>query len=85
MRSVLSISTVLFGLVTALFLWMYVQRAQLEYNADGRYFSADEGVVYLEQTRDTYGLLVLIGFITTAFLVTVWIRSMKIIDRTERH
>lgn len=81
MRSVLSISTVLFGLVTALFLWMYMQRAQLEYNTEGRNFSAEEGVVYLEQTKDTYGILAIVGLVITTILVTVWTRRMKIIDR----
>lgn len=80
MRSALSILTFLIGSATALFLWMYVQRAQLEYNSEGRYFSAEEGVVYLEQTKDTYGLLVIIGLVTTTILVTVWIRSKKTAD-----
>ena len=58
-----------------------MQRAQLEYNTEGRNFSAEEGVVYLEQTKDTYGILAIVGLVITTILVTVWTRRMKIIDR----
>ena len=80
MRSALSILTVVISLATALFFWMYLQRGKLEYTTEGRYFSAEEGVVYLEQTRDSYGLLAIVGLVTTTILVTVWIRSKKTAD-----
>jgi len=59
----------LIGLITFFFIWMYIQRVNLDYNTEGRFFSPENGVVYQEQAKDVYGILALIGLILTAVLI----------------
>ncbi|WP_169513372.1 hypothetical protein [Flexithrix dorotheae] len=69
--------TTIIGLVTALFIWIYVQRVKLDYNSEGKFFSAEEGVVYLEPAEETYGFLALSGLIMTGTLMTLLIIRRK--------
>ncbi|WP_378174018.1 hypothetical protein [Aquimarina sp. SS2-1] len=57
------------GCFTSFFLWMYIQRANLDYNSEGTFLSLDDGVVYKEQTKEVYGILALCGLILTGVLV----------------
>lgn len=52
------------GLTTSFLIWIYIKRANLDYNIEGKCFST-EGVVYHEQTKDMYGILVLLGLLLT--------------------
>ncbi|MBT32227.1 MAG: hypothetical protein CMO01_21405 [Thalassobius sp.] len=77
MRYALYILTTIIGLVTSLFIWIYVKRAKLDYNSEGKFFSVQEGVVYLEQTKETYGFLAIFGLIMTGILTTIIISRRK--------
>jgi hypothetical protein len=47
---------------------MFLQRANIEYNANGRFLSPD-GVVYHEQAKQVYGILALLGVFLTGTLI----------------
>ena len=64
--------------MTLIFSWIYVQRANLEYNAEGRFFSAEEEVVYHEQTKEVYGILALSGLMLTVLLMATLMLRRKI-------
>ncbi|WNJ18257.1 hypothetical protein [Pontibacter sp. G13] len=65
MKYLLFILTGLLGLITLFFTWIYIQRANLDYNPEGRFFSAEDGVVFHEQAKIVYGMLALLGLILT--------------------
>ena len=52
-----------------MFIWVYVQRVNFDYNSEGTFFSTEEGVVYHEQAKDVYGILALFGVILTVLSV----------------
>jgi len=63
MKYIRYIAIVILVVVTFFCSWMYIQTASLDYNENGVYFSAREGVIYYEQTKEVYGVIALIGFI----------------------
>ena len=75
MKVLLTLLIVLFGALTSLFLWIYLQREKLPYNAEGKFFNAEEGVVYHEQARTVYGIFVLIG---TTLIVSLIIWRVRV-------
>ncbi len=68
-KLILYILTFIIGLITSLFLWIFIQRNSLDYNSEGVFFSAEEGLVYHEQAKDAYGFLALLGLILTVLLI----------------
>jgi len=46
-----------------------MQRVKLNYNAEGRFFSSEEGIVYHMQTKEVFAVLVLFGVIITGVLI----------------
>ncbi|MCF6279659.1 MAG: hypothetical protein L3J14_04865 [Flavobacteriaceae bacterium] len=60
---------IIIGIITSLFLWIFIQRANLDYNLEGKFFSTEEGVVYNEQAKMVSGIVVLIGLILIVILV----------------
>ncbi len=57
------------GLFTAFFIWIYIQKVNLDYNLEGRFFSPEDGVVYHQQSKEVYGILALLGLILTGICV----------------
>ena len=51
------------GLITSFFIWVYIQRVNLKYDSEGRFFSVEDGIIYHEQTKEVYGILALLGLI----------------------
>ena len=84
MKSILYILTVATGLITSLFVWIYIQRTNLDYNSEGRFFSPEDGVVYYEQAKEVYGILALFGLILTGTLIVRLIirRKTQIANKT---
>ncbi|MEW7280395.1 hypothetical protein ABW636_17525 [Aquimarina sp. 2201CG1-2-11] len=76
MKKIKLIITILLGLITSLCIWMYIQRANLEYNVNGSFLSPD-GVVYNEQAKETYGILASIGVFLTGILMHKQIKKNK--------
>ncbi|HOY39195.1 MAG: hypothetical protein KBB11_02330 [Bacteroidales bacterium] len=74
MKKLILILTSLTGLLSAFFIWLYVQRASLDYNDEGRIFCAENGVVYHEQAKEVYGILALLSIMVTGILVIVIIK-----------
>ncbi|MBG6130335.1 uncharacterized protein YneF (UPF0154 family) [Aquimarina sp. EL_43] len=68
MKHALSILTIILGLITIFCIGMFLQRANIEYNANGRFLSPD-GVVYYEQAKQVYGILALLGVFLTGTLI----------------
>lgn len=68
MKYILYILTTIIGLITSLFIWIYIQRVNLDYNSEGRFFSAEDGIVYHNQAKEVYGILALFGVILTGLL-----------------
>ena len=56
-------------LITIFCAWNYIQRAHLEYNTQGSYFSTEDAVVYYEQTKEIYGILSILGCILVGILL----------------
>ena len=56
-------------MITSLFAWVFIQRGKLNYNSEGRFYSPEDGVVYHEQTKEVFGILVLIGLILTGLFI----------------
>jgi len=75
MKYILHIVTLLIGFTTAFCIWMYIQRANLNYNANGKYFSIQDGVVYHEQTKEVYGMLSILGLILIGILIYKWVKN----------
>ncbi|WP_298544959.1 hypothetical protein [uncultured Aquimarina sp.] len=63
------------GCVTTFFIWMYIQRANLDYNTEGTFLSIEDGVVYTEQAKEVYGILALCGLISTVVFFYKFIRK----------
>jgi len=57
------------GLLTSLFIWIYIQRVNLDYNSEGLCFSPEESVVYHEQAKVVYGFLALLGLVLTRIII----------------
>lgn len=66
------------GLITSLFIWIYIQRAKLDYNSEGVFFSSEDGIVYHEQAKEVYGILTLLGLILTGLFI---IRIIQITNK----
>ena len=62
------IISIIMVLITSFCIYGYIQRANLDYNTEGRYFSIEEGVVYKEQTKEWYGGIAVLGLIATGIL-----------------
>jgi len=69
------------GLITSFFIWIYIQRANLDYNSDGRFFST-EGLVYHEQSKEVYGVLAFLGLILTGLFLIKLIKKIQMANRT---
>ena len=83
MKYIAYILTLILGLISSFFVWIYIQRANLDYNSEGRYFSPQNGVVYHEQTKEIYGMLALLGLILTAiFMVRLIKRKTQRANKT---
>lgn len=83
MKYTLYILTITVGLITSYFIWVYLQRASFDYNSEGRFFSPENGIVYLEQTKEIYGLLALLGLILTViFMIRVIKGKTQLINKT---
>jgi len=71
------------GLTTSFFIWIYIQRANLDYNSEGRFLSPEDGVVFHEQAKETYGILALLGLILTViFIIRLIKRKTQIANKT---
>ncbi|MEZ4851687.1 MAG: hypothetical protein R3B93_24360 [Bacteroidia bacterium] len=77
MKYILYILTSIIGLITSLFIWIYIQRVNIDYNSESRFFSPEDGVVYHEQARDVYGVFALLGLILTGLLLAGLIMRRK--------
>ena len=61
MRKMVSLATALALIaLAALLARLWLQRAALAYNSEGRYFDAAEGVVYTDDAVAVYGLMALL-------------------------
>lgn len=49
--------------------WTYIQRANFNYNAEGKFFSSEDGIVYHEHAKEVYGILALLGLVLTGILL----------------
>jgi len=56
---------------------MYVQRGKFEYNAEGTFFSPQDGVVYSEQAKDIYGIFALLGLVLTGVIIYRIIKNIQ--------
>ncbi len=65
----------LIGCVTTFFIYMYIQRTNLDYNTEGKFLSLEEGVVYTEQAKEVYGILALCGLILAGIFFYKLIRK----------
>lgn len=75
MKYRLNILTPIIGFITSIFIWIYIQRVSLNYNSEGRFFSAEEGVIYHKQVAEVYGVIALFGVILTGLLIATIIRK----------
>ncbi len=75
MKYIRYIILAILGCVTTFFIWMYIQRTNLDYNTEGKYLLLEEGVVYTEQAKEVYGILALCGLILTGVFVYKLIRK----------
>lgn len=75
MKYIRYIIITILGCVTTFFIWMYIQRANLDYNTEGKFLSLEEGVVYTEQAKEVYGILALCGLFLLGVLVYKLIRK----------
>ena len=64
------------GLITSFFIWIYIQRVNLEYNSQGRFFSVEDGIVYHEQTKEVYGILALLRLILMGIFMVKIIKQI---------
>ncbi|WP_128755248.1 hypothetical protein [Aquimarina sediminis] len=69
MKYIYYIVILIMGLITSFCIWNYIQRANFEYNTEGKFLSLEEGVVYTKQAKEVYGILALIGLILTGIIV----------------
>lgn len=60
---------IIIGFITFLLAWTYVKRANLNYNAEGCFFSSEDGIVYNEQAKEVYGILSLFGLVLTGISI----------------
>jgi len=60
-----------------IFVWIYIQRVNLDYNSEGRYFSLEEGVVYHKEAEAVYGFLAILGIVLTGLFLTRIILKIK--------
>ena len=67
-------------MITSLFVWIYIQRRNLNYNSEGRFLSLEDGIVYSEQAKDVYGILSLFGLILFGLLIVRLIMIRKNTD-----
>ena len=74
--------TYLTGLLSIIFIWLYIRRASLDYNDEGRFFCTKNMVVYHEQTKEIYGILAILGMIVTGILF-VFIIKRKLCERNK--
>lgn len=75
MKYIQCVIILILGLITTFCLWMYIQRANLNYNAEGVYFSPESGVVYNEQAKEVYAILTLLGLISIGILIFKWMKK----------
>jgi TRAP-type C4-dicarboxylate transport system permease small subunit len=75
MKNIRYILTLIVGLITVFFTWTYIQRANFDYNSEGRFFSADDQIVYSQQAKELYGILTIIGLILTVILLLKLIKE----------
>ena len=68
MKQLIKILTIASAVVTFIFIWLYLNLTKLPYDIEGRYFDEEEAIVYHEQTKELYGLLVLAGLLLTGIL-----------------
>jgi len=57
------------GFITSFFAWVYILRANLDYNSEGKFFSSEDRVVYHQQTKEVYGILALLGLLLTGLFI----------------
>ena len=75
MKYIRYITILLIGLITTFCIWMYIERVNLNYNAEGVYFSPESGVVYYEQAKEVYAILIILGLISIGILIFKWIKK----------
>ncbi|MDH7447627.1 hypothetical protein [Aquimarina sp. 2201CG14-23] len=75
MKYIRYIILTILGCITTFFIWMYIQRANLDYNTEGTFLSIEDGVVYNEQAKEVYGILALCGLILTGVFFYKLIRK----------
>jgi hypothetical protein len=59
--------TTILTILTFFFVWTFYNRVKLPYNDEGRYFDETSEMVYLEQTKEVYGVISVIFFGLTLF------------------
>lgn len=66
--AVAGVGAVAVGVAAALLSILTLQRYQLPYNSEGRYFDAASSVVYKQQAVEVFFLIALFGWLLTAAL-----------------
>lgn len=69
MKYVHYIPVLVMGLITSFLIWIYSQRANLDYNPEGKHFSLQDNVVYYKKAKEIYGVLALFGLIFTVVFI----------------
>jgi len=75
MNRIQQLLALIMGLITSFFIWSYTQRANLDYNVDGKHFSLEDGVVYHKQAIEAYGFIALLGVIFTGLFMNRLLRK----------
>ncbi|WP_074407322.1 MULTISPECIES: hypothetical protein [Aquimarina] len=77
MKYIRYIILLIIGLITSFCIWSYIQRANFEYNPEGKFLSPEDGVVYTEQAKEVYGILAFLGLIVTGIIIYRTIKKSK--------
>ncbi|WP_234859077.1 hypothetical protein [Aquimarina aquimarini] len=77
MKYIHYIVIILVGGFTTLCSWIYIKRANFDYNTQGKFLSPEDGVVYNEQAKEIYGFLALFGLILMGIIVNRLIKKAK--------
>jgi len=74
------VKKIVFILIVSLTLFcafMYIERAYLNYNEEGRFLSLNTGIVYEEQTKEVFGAFTIIGLVITGILFYKEVKNKK--------
>ncbi len=77
MKYLILTATIIISLLSFWLGCLYFGRVFLDYNSEGRYYSVEEGTVYLEQTCEVFGVLTIVGIVISSLLVICSYRYFK--------